>query len=363
MALIGALCGRRCPNPSLAITVLREMEEKGFEADELTYFALFRSLCRVGNVSEADSVLRIMTQRWNCELDLLIYGNFVYALCKSDKLREARKLFDKMTKRAHKNKECSTRVLKSGRRAISQLSFTGPASERMAFGAYFRSLCRMGRVEQAEKLLREAKEKNIPVEACVYRSFIEALFIAGRTEDAIRFWETSRKIGNSSAGDCIVALIVGLSKLDRVDDAYKLLIEMLNEGLVPTAKVSNCILESYWRTGRTEEAIGLFEGTKARNFGGCFRPDASTYSLMIRGLLGRGDFGTALSLLEQMEEKLQADVGLHMSVARYLYTSEEFEETQKYLNKMVESGSIVSYVEWEVFLEFVTTKVRDDNLQ
>ncbi|WOL09264.1 pentatricopeptide repeat-containing protein [Canna indica] len=354
MALIGTLCGRRCPNPSLARTVLREMEEKGFEADELTYFALFQSFCRVGNVPKADSVLRIMVDRWNCELDILIYGNFLHALCKSHKLREARKLFDKMMKKDQNTGLIP--VIKPGRRVIFQLSFTGLVSQTMAFGAYFRSLCSTGRVEEAEKLLREGMEKKLPVETCVYSSFIEALFCAGRVEDAMEFLEAKKKKGYA-CGEVLVSVIAGLCKLGRVDDGYSFLIEMINNGFAATSKVCNSILESYWKAGRVEEAIGLFEGMKAQTFGGCARPDSSTYSLMIHGFLRRGNIVVVHSLLEQMEwEKLQGDVRLHMSVVRYLYTYEKFEEMQQYMNKMIESGSIVSYAELEGFLDSLTTR-------
>ncbi|CAL9773192.1 unnamed protein product [Musa acuminata subsp. burmannicoides] len=360
MALIGAFCQSSCPNPSLARAVLREMEEKGFEADELTYFAIFRSFCRVGNVFEADLVLRSMVDRWNCKLDILIYGNFLYGLCKSGKLREARKLFDKLLKKGQNIKDSLIPVLKPGRRVIFQLSSTKLISETVAFGAYFQSLCKTGRVEEAEMLLKEATEKNIPVETCVYVSFIEALCRAGRAEDAVEFLDLEKKKQSVSVGDITVAVIAGLCKLGQVDDGYRLLLEMVNEGVSPTAQVCNWILKSYWEAGRMEEAIGLFEKLRAGNCGGCVRPNASTYSLMIHGYLGRGDIAMAVSFVEQMErEKMQVDVGLHTSVVRSLYTTGKLEETHHYMNKMIESGTIVSYAEWEEFVNSMTMRIED----
>ncbi|RZS07858.1 hypothetical protein BHM03_00038792 [Ensete ventricosum] len=360
MALIGALCQSSCPNPSLARAVLREMEEKGFEADELTYFAIFRSFCRVGNVFEADLVLRGMVHRWNCKLDILIYGNFLYGLCKSGKLREARKLFVKLLKKGQNIKDSLIPVLKPGRRVIFQLSSTKLISKSVAFGAYFQSLCKTGRIEEAEMLLKEATEKNIPVETCVYVSFIEALCRAGRAEEAVELLDLEKKKQSVSVGDITVAVIAGLCKLGQVDDGYRLLLDMINRGVSPTAQVCNWILKSYWVAGRMEEAIGLFEKLRAGNCGGCVRPDASTYSLMIHGFLGRGDIVMAVSFIEQMErEKMQVDVGLHSSVVRSLFTTGKLEETQHYMNKMIESGSIASYAAWEEFTNSMTMRIED----
>ncbi|URE18172.1 Pentatricopeptide repeat-containing protein [Musa troglodytarum] len=319
-----------------------------------------QSFCRVGNVFEADLVLRSMVDRWNCELDILIYGNFLYGLCKSGKLREARKLFDKLLKKGQNIKDSLIPVLKPGRRVIFQLSSTKLISKTVAFGAYFQSLCKTGRVEEAEMLLKEATEKNIPVETCVYVSFIEALCRAGRAEDAVEFLDLEKKKQSVSVGDITVAVIAGLCKLGQVDDGYRLLLEMVNEGVSPTAQVCNWILKSYWKAGRMEEAIGLFEKLRAGNCGGCVGPNASTYSLMIHGFLGRGDIVMAVSFIEQMErEKLQVDVGLHTSVVRSLYTTGKLEETQHYMNKMIESGSIVSYAEWEEFVNSMTMTIED----
>ncbi|KAJ8471076.1 hypothetical protein OPV22_025419 [Ensete ventricosum] len=296
-----------------------------------------QSFCRVGNVFEADLVLRGMVHRWNCKLDILIYGNFLYGLCKSGKLREARKLFVKLLKKGQNIKDSLIPVLKPGRRVIFQLSSTKLISKSVAFGAYFQSLCKTGRIEEAEMLLKEATEKNIPVETCVYVSFIEALCRAGRAEEAVELLDLEKKKQSVSVGDITVAVIAGLCKLGQVDDGYRLLLDMINRGVSPTAQVCNWILKSYWVTGRMEEAVGLFEKLRAGNCGGCVRPDASTYSLMIHGFLGRGDIVMAVSFIEQMErEKMQVDVGLHSSVVRSLFTTGKLEETQHYMNKMIE---------------------------
>nr|XP_010909359.1 pentatricopeptide repeat-containing protein At1g63400-like [Elaeis guineensis] len=363
VALIGAICEGNNPNPRLARNVLREMEEKGFEADELTYFSLFRSFCRTGNVLEADSVLRSLVDRWDHELDISVYGNFFYGLCKSGRWREARKLFDKLSKKDGRLEVNPSPRLKPGRRIIFQFSPSNKVTKVMAFEAYVRSLCSAGRVEDAERMLKEAARKNAVLEICVYRSYIEALFRAGRVDDAIGFFEAEKRKRHIEVGGMAVAVIEGLCKRGRVDEGCQLLCEILDEGFVPTAKVWNWIVESYWEEGRVAEATGLFDRMRDGSCGGGSRPDASTYSVMIHGFLKKGDGMTAISLLEDMaREKMPVNFSLCSAVALSFHAQGKFEELNSYLNKMIENGILVSYAAWESLFESVTIRNEDDVL-
>ncbi|XP_008777992.2 putative pentatricopeptide repeat-containing protein At1g12700, mitochondrial [Phoenix dactylifera] len=358
VALIGAMCEGNNPNPGLARNVLREMEEKGFEADELTYFALFQSFCRTGDVLEADSVLRTLVDRWDHELDISVYGNFFYSLCKSGRLREARKLFDKLAKKDRGLEVNPAPCLKPGRRVIFQLSPSNKVTKVMTFEAYVRSLCSAGRVEDAERMLKEAARKSMVPEICVCRSFIEALFRAGRVDDAIGFFEAEKRRRHAEAGAMAAAVIEGLCEMGRVDEGCRLLCEMVDEGFVPTAKVWNWILESYWEEGRVWEATGLFDRMRSGICGGGgARPTASTYSVMIHGFLRKGDIMTAISLLEDMaREKMPVSFSLCSGVALSIHAQGELELLHDYLNKMIENGILVSYAAWELLFESMTIR-------
>ncbi|XP_072975592.1 uncharacterized protein [Typha angustifolia] len=362
VALIGSLCGVENPNPFLAREVLREMEEKGFEADEFTYFALFRSFCRLGYVSEADSVLRNLIERRNYEVDSLIFANFFYGLCKSGKLREARKLFDKIVKKDHNLEKNLVPVLRPGRRVIFQLNSLARVSEVMAFEAYFLSLCSTGRVEEAERLLKDNTWKKAAMQNCVYRSFVEALFNADRSKDAIEFFEAERKKGHVYIGDIAIAVVVGLCKMGRVDDGILLLCKIVDDGFVPTACVWNQVLKSLWEEERLHEGKDLFDRMRSGRLNVSARPDASTYSIMIHGLLQKGETDAAISLLHEMvREKVPVNVHLYSTVAQNLYQHGRIEESHSFLNLMVENGSLVSYAAWEAFIDSMTTgsKIKD----
>ncbi|KAK8942963.1 hypothetical protein KSP39_PZI008851 [Platanthera zijinensis] len=355
-ALIGALCLKKNPNPNFSREVLMEMVERAFEVDDFCYYTVFRSFCRIGDVSGADSVLRSMIQRRNYELDLFVYEDFLHCLCKAGKFREARKLFDRMLKRGKIHDLGLGNNLKPGRRIIFQLSSPNLISETMAFEAYFRSLCSHGRLEEAEILVEEAAGKHIMPVVSVDKEFVNALFSTGRHDEAIRFFESKRKKRDVSAGDIAATVISGLCNNKRVDKSHELACELANEGYVLTSCVWNLIMKSYWEDGRAEKAMDVFEGIKSGNFCAFLRPDGSTYEIMIRGLLSIGMVEKATRVLEEMgRRKFAPSVDLYSVLVRTLHCFGRSKEAHGYLNFMIENGVFVSYAQWEVLFKSLTS--------
>ncbi|XP_039135877.1 putative pentatricopeptide repeat-containing protein At1g02420 [Dioscorea cayenensis subsp. rotundata] len=213
VALIGSICGRNEQNPSLAQ----------------------ESFCRTGDVFGADSVLRGLVAKGDYELDVSIYGNFMHGLCVSGKLKEARKLFDKLLKRDHSGLRAhKVPNLKMGRRVIFQLKPSNMMSKDDVFGAYFQALCNTDKLEQVQSLAMEAMENNVVLESHAYRSFVRALFRANRVEDAFKLLEKKKIGGFVSYGDIASEVIERLCEMHRLDEAHELLLEMKNRGFAPS---------------------------------------------------------------------------------------------------------------------------------
>ncbi|KAJ0962339.1 hypothetical protein J5N97_030167 [Dioscorea zingiberensis] len=355
VALIGSICGRSQQNPILAQEVLKEMDEKGFEVDSSTYFTVFQSFCRIGDVCEADSVLPRLIAKGDYELDVSIYGNFLYGLCKSGKHKEARKLFDKLLKRDHGGVGADkVPNLKMGRRVIFQLTPSSKISDTDVFAAYFQALCSADKVEQAQSLAGEAIENSVVLEGRVYGSFVQSLFRAGRAEDAFKLLEKKKKRGYTAYGDVAAEVIIKLCEMHRLDEAHELLLELKTEGFVPNTWVWNCILEEHLREGRVVEAMSLFKEMKARGSDGFSSINACTYCVMVCGFVANGDIQMAMSIMEEMvREEIALSFDSYSVIVRGLCKCGRFEEAHKHLNRMVESGVLVSYAGWESLFNWI----------
>ncbi|KAL6012624.1 hypothetical protein ACLOJK_003113 [Asimina triloba] len=347
VALVGTLC--RTGACHLAIEVFQRIEEVGFELDDLTYIALFQALCRNGDLLEADLILQKLVCR-KCKLDICIYGSFIYGLCKTGKFREAEKLFQRLIAR-RSSKPSPVLNLKARRRLIFQLDLQEAVPEVMAYEAYCRSLCSVGKVAEAELLLREMMRKRTVPEVCVFLSFIKALFRAGRADDAVRFYRVQRKKGLISTAGIVDAVIRGLCQLGRIDDALEILSVIENDGFVPDVGIFNCILGCYWKEGRIDEAIALFKRMKD---GKCGTPDVLTYTLAISGLCENGNVNEAVSIFQEMiEGNAQVSGAMYRAIIKGWSNCGRFEESHKYLNRMLEDGYLVSYIGWKLVFNSV----------
>ncbi|XP_019174103.1 PREDICTED: pentatricopeptide repeat-containing protein At5g61990, mitochondrial-like [Ipomoea nil] len=332
VALIGALC--RVNEGSLAKELAGEMLDRGIAVDDLSYFVIFQCFCRNGDVDEADLILRKL---WKTKFhfDVCIYGSFLHALCKSGKLREANKLFCRLIKRDSSEVSKKAAILKEGRRAIFQMSWEGAIPEIVAYEAYFRSLCSAGRINEAQELLKDMKKKRNSLEICIYGSFINALFRAGRAEDALKFFDVESYKGVIRMEDMARFVITGLCYDGRLDEA----LEIFNNGIA-CARTLNCILDGYWRARRVVEAERLFQRLQGGGFG---YYNVSTYGTMINGYCNEGNVSKAVRLLDEMlSRKMSVNQTLYAMIIGGLCACGRVEQALQYFNAMVENGHAVS---------------------
>ncbi|XP_017254804.1 putative pentatricopeptide repeat-containing protein At1g12700, mitochondrial [Daucus carota subsp. sativus] len=345
-ALIGALC--RENEGELGKEVMRVMGGLGIEVDCFSYYVLFRCFCRNGNVDEADWVLRELVKR-EFYIDICVYGNFLYGLCKTGKFREAKKLFLRLTKQDGVGGYKNVDFLKEGRRVIFQLKCEDNVPNILAYESYFRSLCDIGRLDEAEVLLKKMMNSRIVPEICVYGSFIKALFAADRDKDAIRFLQVEKKKGLVKVDEIASYVIKGLCQKRKLDEAVRIFDEtsVLGEFLNRT-NICNCILGNYWKEGRSAEAENLFRRLKEGNYG---LRDASTYEVMINGYCNQSNGVKALLLFQEMvDRKIIISCALYEVIIRALCSCGSLREALKYLNDMVESGNMVYSRRWKIFI-------------
>lgn len=345
-ALISALC--RENEGGLGKEVVRVMRGVGFRVDCFSYYVLFRCFCRNGEVDEADWVLRMLVKR-KFHVDICVYGNFMYALCKTGKFREAKKLFLRLTKQDNVGGSKKLDSLKEGRRVIFQLKSEDNVPNILAYESYFRSLCDMGRLDEAEVVLKKMMNSRTVPEICVYGSFIKALFVADRDKDAIRFFQVEKKKGLVKVDEIASYVIMGLCQNGKLDEAVRFLNETAAEfgRFSNCSNVCNCILNRYWTENRLAEAEYLFRRLKDSNYG---VPDVSTYEIMINGYCNQSDVVNTLLLFQEMvDRKIAVSCALYEVVIRALCSCGSLREALKYLNNMVESGNIVSSMRWKTF--------------
>ncbi|KAL2893085.1 hypothetical protein RDABS01_008994 [Bienertia sinuspersici] len=342
VALIGVLC--RYNEGSIAKSMLHEMYCRGFKIDVITYIVIFQCLCRNGDLDSADYVLRKMVKD-GFDVDVCIYGSFMYGLCKLAKFREANKLFNKLM-----NRDCfsgsKAELLKEGRRVIFQLNYEGVIPEMMVYEIYFRSLCAVGKLDDAEVLLMKMMKKNTVAQVCVYGSFIKALFRAGREEDALKFFRVECKKGLVCSDELARYVFEQQCRKGAVDNAMEIFNGFSRKGMFSNSVVHcNCLLDSLWGDGRIMEAERHFEQMKN---GELAPPNSATYRLMACGYCNWGNIRKGVDIYEEMLSKsIPIDGCIYEAVVTSLCKQGWVAEAYKHLDSMTRNGTTVSYRVWK----------------
>lgn len=371
VALIGVLC--RYNEGSMAKLLLHEMYCRGFNIDDVTYIVIFQCLCRNGDLNAADWELRKMITA-GFDVDMCIYESFMHGLCKNGKFKEAKKLFDKLMKRDCFTGSSKPEFLKKGRRVVFQLNYNGEFPEIMVYEMYIRSLCVVGKLDDAEVLLKKMMKKSSMAQVCVYGSFINALFRNGREEDALKFFHVECKKGLVCSNQLARYMFFQYCEKDRVDDATKFFnirtVSSCKDGCGPgrvgsgqnRARINpvadcNCLLGSLWSVGRILEAEKYFELMKN---GELAPPNLATYRVMVCGFCNNGDIRKALDIFEEMLiNNITIDRFICEAVLTSLCKQGWFVEAYKYLDTMSRNGSAVSYTVWKrVFYSLIDDRDR-----
>ncbi|KAI3751940.1 hypothetical protein L2E82_23034 [Cichorium intybus] len=358
VALSAALCNVN--EGFLAKNLVKQMYDKGMTVDNWTYFLIFQCFCRNGNLEEADLALRKLVIN-GFSIDISIYGSFLHGLCKRGKHREANKLFRKLTK-VGPPKERGL-VLKEGRRVIFQLNCEGVVPKMMAYESYFRALCNVGKLNEAEILLKKMMSGTTLPEICVYGSFIKALFRAGRDEDAMKFFNVQKKKKLVRVNEIGRYVIMGLCDKGRVDDALLIFEEigrMVNGGYLTVTSTllmwndllaCNSILKCYWKQSRVADAEVFFERWRLHG-----KIKVETCIIMINGYCSHNDVSKALVVFEEMlKSKMVVSGALYERLIIGLCDHGRANEAFKYLNVMIENGHMIFYKRWRSLFRSILT--------
>nr|XP_043626643.1 putative pentatricopeptide repeat-containing protein At1g12700, mitochondrial [Erigeron canadensis] len=354
VALCGALCNVN--EGLLAKNVVTKMYDKCMDVDNWTYFSMFRCFCRNGDIFEADLVLRKLVEN-GFVIDICVYGTFLHGLCKSGKYREANKLFKKLSKRVPAGGFGEKRLmLREGRRAIFQLKCEGVVPEMMVYESYFRALCSVGKLDEAEVLLKKMISGRTLPEICVYGSFIKALFRVGRDEDAMKFFKTQKKKGLVRVDEIGSYVIMQLCEKGKTDDALKLFEEIaMVKGFVNGSDICNSILDSYWKEKCVAKAENFFEKWRSSegNYG---RPNIMSYTVMLNGYCNHNDVAKALMVFKEiLKSKMVVNGALYERIISVLCDCGRVSEAFEYLNDMIESGHFGFCKRWRTFFQSVLT--------
>ncbi|GKU98470.1 hypothetical protein SLEP1_g11473 [Rubroshorea leprosula] len=271
-----------------------------------TFCIIMRKYARAQKVEEAVYTFNVM-EKYDVPLNLAAFNGLLSALCKSNNVRKAQEIFDRMKDQFVPDSKTFSILLQGwgkapnlprAREIFREMVDMGCNPDIVTYGIMVDILCKAGRVDEAIGIVREMDSNGCRPTSFIYSVLVHTYGIENRIEDAVdTFLEMER---NGIMADVAIynALIGAFCKVNKFKNVYRVLNEMDVKGVAPNARTCNIILSSLIGRGETEEAFKTF-----RRMIKLCEPDADTYTMMIKMFCQRNELDMAFKVWKYMSLK------------------------------------------------------------
>jgi leucine-rich PPR motif-containing protein, mitochondrial len=121
----------------------------------------------------------------------------------------------------------------------------------------------------------------------------------GNVKGAMELQDEMKILGVSSQGVAMSAIIIGLARSRKTDDATRILGIMLEMRIIPTVATFTTLLHTYCKEGNIAKALELRSVMEQCHV----KPDVAAYNVLISGLCADGDIQAAFQLYEEMKQR------------------------------------------------------------
>ncbi|KAL1801870.1 hypothetical protein ACET3Z_030517 [Daucus carota] len=242
---------RKTSNTSMALKLLRKMEEIGCRPDTITYTSIIDSLCKERRVDHALDLLSEMIVK-GIPPNVITYTTLIQGLCISSRWEDIEPL-------------------------LSEMGAQKIRPDLHTYSILVNAYCKQGRTKDAQDVIDIMIEKSVPPDVITYSTLMDGYCLTGKMDRALEVLNTMRS--NGIAPDCYsyTILINGYCQGGLFEEAKILLSEMETSGCLPDDVTYNTIIRGSLLNKRYEEAVVLIENMRAHNFSA----DASTTSMVV----------------------------------------------------------------------------------
>lgn len=375
---IGAICGTNdiiTPDRlQLAEMAYGQMLEGGFVLNKVNVSNYARCLCEVGKFERAYNVIREMMSKGFVP-DTSTYSNVISFLCDASKLEKAFWLFKEMKKNGvvpnvHTytiliDSFCKAGLILQGRKWFDEMVTNGCSPNVVTYTVLIHAYLKAKKISKANELFEIMVSCDCSPNVVTITALIDGYCKAGEVEKALQIY--SRMKGNKekekekenldvgmyfrgkkieSLEPNVVtygALMDGLCKANKVNEARGLLDVMTFEGCEPNNIVYDALIDGLLKNGKLEEAEEVY----SRMCENGYNPNVFTYGSMIDKMFKDNRLDLATRVLSKMlENSCPPNVIIYTEMVDGLCKVGKTDEAYKLMEMMETKGckpNVVTY--------------------
>ncbi|CAG7891667.1 unnamed protein product [Brassica rapa] len=178
------------------------MKKEGIEPDRKAYNAVVHALAKGGFVAEAVSLVKTMEEEKGMEANVVTYNSLIKPLCKGKKTEEAKKVFDEMLEKGIvptiRTYHAFMRILRTGEEVFEMLGKMREMGCEPTVDTYImliRKFCRWRDFDNVAVLWDEMKVRGVGPDLSSYIVMIHGLFLNGKVDEAHGYYKEMKEKG------------------------------------------------------------------------------------------------------------------------------------------------------------------------
>lgn len=233
-----------------AVKVFEEMEESGYEPDRVTYCTLIDIHAKAGYLDVAMDLYGRM-QQVGLSPDTFTYSAMVNCLGKGGQLAAAYKLFCEMIENGCTPNlvtyniiialQAKARNYDNVVKLYRDMQVAGFRPDKITYSIVMEVLGHCGHLDEAEAVFLEMRRDWAPDEP-VYGLLVDLWGKAGNVDKALGWYHAMLQDGLQPNVPTCNSLLSAFLKINRFQDAYSVLQNMLAQGLVPSLQTYTLLL-------------------------------------------------------------------------------------------------------------------------
>ncbi|CAI9772137.1 unnamed protein product [Fraxinus pennsylvanica] len=274
-----------------SIKVFKTMKSMGISPSTFTFNNLFFILLKRGRTGMVFEFYDEMLRTFGAKPDLYTFNILIRGFCMNSRMDDAFRFFKEM-----------------------ELFNCKP--DLITYNTIVEGLCRAGKVTTAHNVVKGMclKGENLKPNVVTYTTLVRGYCKNQEIDimlDVLREMVDSEIKPNEITYNTIINGLCEAQMFDKIKD----LLEGWLGGFVPDTCTFNMVMNAHCKVGDLSEAFKVFEKMKELKV----QQDSASYSVLIRGLCQKLDFGRAAELLDELlaKEILLCDDGCTPLVAAY----------------------------------------------
>lgn len=337
-------------------------KQKGYRHSFAAYNALAYSLSRSGRHRAADQVPELMAAQGKPptekQFEILVRmhadaGRGLHIHHLFDKMRRKFKL----TPRVFFYNRVMEALVRTGHLELAlsvhrSFSEDGLREEAVTFMVLAKGLCKVGRVEEALKLVGRMKAELCSPDVFAYTAMLKLLAAGGHVDGCLKLWAVMAEDQDKVEPDAMAytVMVRALCAAGMEGKGMELFKEMKGKGMVVDRAVYGALVDALVAGAEVATACELLK----EMIGDGYRVDLGIYSSLISGMCAAGRTDKALKLLRiaVMEEGLTPGPAAVTPLLAFYAAAGEPEKAVAVVDELAAAGLSVSPLLESFFLDF-----------